>query len=147
MASITIFHHRILDLTNTCSELSDPYISSLCISEPVTALEGARVLVEASYYLHQFLDKAASSEPLASALGGFPLLLRDHIEKDLDQWRAFKIEPLFIFDGQAIVGKEETQLETARKTNGKLRDAWSMYKNNQCLAAVTQFGSSGRLAS
>lgn len=102
--------------------------------------------MEASYYLQQFLDKAPSYEPLTCALGGFPLQLGSYIEKDLDLWAEFKIKPLFVFDGQAIVGKEETELQSALAASGRLQQAWGLYARGEATVAVSKFGTSGKLS-
>lgn len=51
--------------------------------------------------------------------------------------------PLFFFDGQSIVGKEELALRGAVEAVTKNNAAWEPYLNNQAAEAVKAFGKSG----
>lgn len=93
------------------------------------------------------LDDPPTHEPLLAALGGDPIALKSHIEKDLDQWKENKITPVFVFDGQSVVGKEEMALRHARAALAKTQKAWDMYSKNQPEDAVRAFGASSKFIS
>src|SRR6266511_656139 len=57
-------------------------------------LEDCAIAVDATYYLLTFLENAPFHEPLLPALGGLTGI-QNHIEKDLDEWAAFKVTPFF----------------------------------------------------
>jgi hypothetical protein len=54
------------------------------------------------------------------------------------------MRPLFVFDGQSIVGKEETALRQAKTALTKTAKAWDLYNKNSPGEAVIAFGTSGR---
>lgn len=91
------------------------------------------------------LDDTPTNEPLLAALGGDPIALKAHIESDLDRWKENKIRPLFVFDGQSVVGKDEMALRQARVALTKTQKAWDMYSKNQPEEAVRAFGAAGKL--
>jgi len=62
----------------------------------------------------------------------------------LDQWKAHRITPFFIFDGQAITGQDEISLAQGRRANAKTDKAWDLYFGGQAEEAVLAFaGNSG----
>jgi hypothetical protein len=105
--------------------------------------KGVTIAVDASHYLQQLLE--GSPEPLLPALGGLPLAFESHINSVLDQWKAHDMTPLFIFDGQSVVGQENTALKTAKAAVERAQAAWALYADNQASAAVSSFGSSGMI--
>lgn len=89
------------------------------------------------------IEEAPAHEPLLAALGGAPIALRQHIEDDLDRWEQNEISPLFVFDGQSVVGKDSMALRSARVALGKTQNAWDLYADNHPSEAVKTFGSAG----
>jgi hypothetical protein len=89
------------------------------------------------------IDEAPAHEPLLAALGGTPIALPQHIEEELDRWTQNGISPLFVFDGQSVVGKDSVALRSARAALGKTQNAWDLYADNHPSDAVKTFGSSG----
>ncbi|KFY28094.1 hypothetical protein V493_03100 [Pseudogymnoascus sp. VKM F-4281 (FW-2241)] len=121
----------------------DSYLESQNLSQPIAEYRDAPIAVHASYYLQKFLDTPPSAEPLLSAIGGFPLAIRIHINADLDQWQKHGITPRFYFDGQATVGSEEVAMKDAKVSMEKSNAAWQPYYQNQPTEAVIAFGKTG----
>ena len=105
----------------------------------LSGLEDCAIGIDASYYLHLFLDKSPFHEPLLPALGGLTGI-ENHIDADLDQWQANKITPFFVFDGQSLVGQDEVSVRRARAANKKTDEAWDLYFQSQAEQAVNAFG-------
>jgi hypothetical protein len=112
-------------------------------SHSISEYKDAPIAVHASYYLQKFLDTPPSAEPLLSAIGGFPLAIRAHINADLDQWQKHGITPRFYFDGQANVDFEELAMSDAKAAMGKIDAAWQPYYKSQPTEAVIAFGKTG----
>lgn len=102
-----------------------------------------KIAVEASHYLQQLIDQPPTNEPLLSALGGFPLALRKHIESDLAQWKEANLEPFFVFEGMSTIDREEKELKNAKEATTLTNKAWGLYTDNKATAAVAAFGRSG----
>lgn len=111
---------------------------------PLSDMQNAHIGVEAVYYLQRMIDNAPAHEPLLAAIGGEPLALRHHIENELDLWKSNNITPLFVFEGQSTVGKEEVALRKARQSLQRTEKAWEIYTDNQPNEAVKRFGKSGK---
>ena len=82
-------------------------------------------------------------EPLLPALGGDPIGLKEHIENELDKWEAHQMKPLFVFEGQSMVGKDDITLRRSKAALAKTQDAWDLYNDNHPEEAVKAFGASG----
>ncbi|TAQ84877.1 hypothetical protein B7494_g6798 [Chlorociboria aeruginascens] len=121
----------------------DVWVSSELCSMSFSDLAGAKIAVEATNYLQHMIDEAPAHEPLLAALGGYPIGLKQHIKKELDNWKANDITPVFVFDGQSMVGKEQTTLHFAKAALAKTQKAWELYVDNDPEGAVKNFGSSG----
>jgi len=113
---------------------------------PFSELKDAVIGVEATSYLQHMIDDQPAHEPLLAALGGDPIALKHHIENDLDKWSENKMRPLFVFDGQSVVGKDEMALKNASAALVKTQKAWELYSNNHPEEAVKTFGASGTYA-
>jgi hypothetical protein len=109
-------------------------------------LENAVIGVEASHYLQTLIDRPPTHEPLLAALGGDPMTFKSHIENELKQWKDNNMTPLFVFDGQTNVGRDEISLRKAKAALVETQDAWRLYADNQPDEAVKAFGSSGMFA-
>ena len=129
----------------TCEQPFNPSLirANWSSSHPISEYRDAPIAVHASYYLQKFLDTPPSAEPLLSAIGGFPLAIRIHINADLDQWQKHGITPRFYFDGQATVGSEEVAMKDAKVSMEKSNAAWQPYYQNQPTEAVIAFGKTG----
>lgn len=113
---------------------------------PFSELKDAVIGVEATSYLQHMIDDQPSHEPLLAALGGDPIALKHHIENELDKWSSNQMRPVFVFDGQSVVGKDEMSLKNARAALAKTQKAWDLYSNNRPEDAVKTFGASGTCA-
>lgn len=113
---------------------------------PFADLENAVIGVEATAYLKQLIEEAPAHEPLLAALGGDPIGLKYHIENELDKWRDNSMTPLFVFEGQSVVGKDDMTLQNARAALAKTEAAWATYVDNKPDEAVKAFGASGKIA-
>lgn len=102
-----------------------------------------KIAVEASYYLRSLIEHPTTNEPLLSALGGFPLALKKHIESTLAQWREADLEPLFVFEGISTKDRAEEELNAAKEAIKKTDVAWKLYTENKATQAVAAFGTSG----
>ncbi|KAK5656330.1 hypothetical protein OQA88_4710 [Cercophora sp. LCS_1] len=116
----------------------DPWIKTQVVQHAVADLQGCAIAVDASYYIHLQLE-ASPPEPLLTALGGLTGI-QGRIETDLDNWAANDITPLFVFDGQPIIGQEEVTTTKIRQANEKTKYAWNLYFEGQADDAVTAFG-------
>lgn len=85
-------------------------------------------------------------EPLLAALGGEPIALRHFIGEDLNKWKENAMRPLFVFDGQSVVGKEDMALRNAKTALNRTQKAWDLYVENQPTDAVKSFGASGMIS-
>jgi hypothetical protein len=101
-----------------------------------------KIGVEARYYLQHLLD--TSPEPLASALGGTPFVLKQSIETNLAQWKAASMQPVFVFDGISTGSKLQKSLQDAKNASVNTEAAWTMYSEARPTDAVSAFGSSGK---
>lgn len=105
----------------------------------MSELEDCAVGVDAAYYLASLLDQAPAHEPLLSALGGLTSI-EARINENLDFWKANKIIPFFVFDGQSVAGQDEVALKRGRNANHKTDEAWKLYSQNSGDEAVAAFG-------
>ncbi|KAI0999191.1 hypothetical protein K3495_g9005 [Podosphaera aphanis] len=122
-------------------QTSSPSIAPTPFSELCNAVIG----VEATAYLQNVIDGGLAHEPLLAALGGDPIGLNHHLGIELERWAENNMTPLFIFDGQSIVGKDDVTLRSSCAALLKTRQAWKMYEDNQPNDAVKAFGSSGAI--
>lgn len=111
---------------------------------PFADAQNAHIGVEAVYYLQCMIDNPPAHEPLLAALGGDPIALKHNIEIELDLWKNNGMTPVFVFEGQSTVGKEEVALRGARSALVKTQKAWELYAENQPEDAVKKFGKSGK---
>ncbi|CZS94465.1 hypothetical protein WAI453_008066 [Rhynchosporium graminicola] len=132
---------------NNCDAVQDAEFSvnSDVYKMPFSDTKNAVIGVEATSYLRNMihLHDQPAHEPLLAALGGDPIALKHHIENELDKWSSNHMRPLFVFDGQSIVGKDEMTLRNGKAALTKTQKAWELYGNNQPEEAVKTFGTSG----
>lgn len=102
--------------------------------------------VEATSFLQNMIKADASAnEPLLAALGGAPLSLKKNIAEELDRWTEHHMKPLFVFDGQSIVGACQSRLARAARASVHTQRAWRLYSENKPIEAVAAFGASGAI--
>lgn len=112
---------------------------------PLADMENAVIGVEATAYLQHMIEEPPTHEPLLAALGGEPIALKQHIERELDNWKTNKMTPIFVFEGQSIVGSDEVALSHAAEALSKTTRAWNLYSDNEPGDAVKTFGGSRKL--
>lgn len=117
----------------------DPWIGSQAVQHATSEIEDCAIAIDATYYIHLQLDAQPHNEPLLPALGGLTGM-QGRIEADLDQWKAHRVVPFFIFDGQSITGQDEVTVTKSRQANEKTDYAWNLYFNSQANDAVLAFG-------
>jgi hypothetical protein len=109
-------------------------------------LENAKIGVEATAYLQHMIEEPPAHEPLLAALGGEPIALKQHIERELDKWASYRMTPVFVFEGQSTVGKDDVALANAKAALRKTKDAWELYSDGEPGDAVKTFGSSRKIS-
>lgn len=112
---------------------------------PFSALEGAVLAIEASFYLERLLTHKNSKEPLLSAIGGQPFALRTRIEDQLEILKVAKITPVFVFRG-LDVGKAYDPFAASNdavRASGKAWDLYNVGTEAKANEAVEAFGTSG----
>lgn len=100
------------------------------------------IAICATYYLRLFLDNPPYHEPLLPALGGLTGI-EAHLSQDLAKFKEHGVTPLFVFDGQHMVGQAEAAVEKSRLANKKTDEAWEQYFAGRAEDAVASFGSNG----
>ena len=110
-------------------------------AHPLNEIEDCSIAVDATYYLQLHLDVIPGNEPLLPALGGLTGI-QGRIENELDQWKAHRITPFFIFDGQSMAGQDETMVKRGLETCAKTDISWDLYFNGRADEAVSAFGQS-----
>ncbi|KAL2168619.1 hypothetical protein VTG60DRAFT_7105 [Thermothelomyces hinnuleus] len=121
--------------------IGDPFIYNQAVAHPLSELEDTAIAVDATYYLQLHLDVLPGNEPLLPALGGLTGI-QGRIENELDQWKAHRIIPFFIFDGQSVAGQDEAAVKRGLANCLKLDISWDLYFNGRADEAVSAFGQS-----
>ncbi|KAI0391434.1 hypothetical protein F5Y17DRAFT_407920 [Xylariaceae sp. FL0594] len=117
----------------------DQWINEQTGTGPMSCLEDSTVAIDASYYLQLFLANTPYQEPLLPALGGLTGI-QTHLEADLDCWKANRVTPFFIFNGQTVVGSDEVSIQRGQRAIAGTDEAWSLYFQSQANEAVAAFG-------
>ncbi|BFZ59465.1 hypothetical protein YB2330_000475 [Saitoella coloradoensis] len=105
----------------------------------LSMLKGCSLGIDATYYLQQILTSQQSKEPLTSALGGLPLALRNHINRDLDDFERLNIKPVFVFNGINLLKKEDPFSRDDKRPSQRTA-AWQRYEKGEVDAALQNFG-------
>ncbi|KAF6823890.1 xpg domain-containing protein [Colletotrichum musicola] len=119
--------------------VEDVWINGQAATHGLSELEDCAIAIDATYYLQLFLDTPPFHEPLLPALGGMTGI-EQHLRADIEQWKANKIIPFFIFDGQFVTGQEEVAVQRGKAANQKTDEAWKLYFNSEAQKAVDAFG-------
>lgn len=102
---------------------------------------GKTIGIDAEDYLNTLLTNPQTREPLLPALGGLPFALREHIDKDLEQFRKAGIKPYFMFNGLEIGCRDrKTISKESQKAVQILDEAWRVYDQGRGDDAVVAFG-------
>ena len=110
---------------------------------PIGFLKDSVIGVDATYFLQNFLD--LPTEPLKSALGGWPLALETKIVENVTILKGAGIKLHFVFNGLDYGLKDElfkTSISAAA-TNAK---AFELYEINEPTQSASLFSSSGPLS-
>ncbi|KAF4924501.1 hypotheticall protein [Colletotrichum viniferum] len=119
--------------------VEDAWTNGHAMSHDVSELEDCAIAIDATYYLQLFLESPHFHEPLLPALGGMTGI-EFHLRADIEQWKAHKIIPFFIFDGQSVTGQEEVAVQRGKLANQKTNEAWTLYFSGEATKAVEAFG-------
>ncbi|KAH7139063.1 PIN domain-like protein [Dendryphion nanum] len=112
-------------------------------SANLSDLKDTQVGIEAAdYLLHHIINHPHGREPLVAALGGVHHGLRQHVEDDLNVFKFFQIQPLFVFSGIDVPARHDDPFR--QRTEGAMvnGNAWSLYDNHQAEQSVLKFGES-----
>lgn len=115
---------------------------NVALSEPLSTLKNARVGVDATYYLQQFLIPPVK-EPLNSALGGFPLGLEATITKELTAIVEAGCQLQFVFDGLDY-GIKDSPFAAQNAALAINSQAFEIYEQDRAVEAITVFRNTGQ---
>ena len=94
-------------------------------SFPLSAIKGAAIGVDASYYLDLRLNKNCN-EPLLHALGGFPYTLKRLVEEDVQSLKKLDISLVFVFNGLDFRNREQPASKSLANRKAH-EDGWQHY--------------------
>ncbi|KAK3685928.1 PIN domain-like protein [Podospora appendiculata] len=120
--------------------IEEPWISSQVVNHPLSELDDCSIAIDATYYLQNLLDAPPVIEPLIPALG-VVAAIQGRLEGELELWKAHRVTPFFVFDGQSVIGQDEIAVERGRDGIKKTDYAWELYFNGEANEAVVAFGS------
>lgn len=111
-------------------------------SFPIDAgCKGREFGIDVEDYLNSLLTNSQTREPLLPALGGLPFALKDHIDKDLYNFRQAGITPIFVFSGLELGCRDrKTISKDSQKSVHILDEAWRVYDQGRGDDAVVAFG-------
>ncbi|SPN97611.1 related to MKT1 protein [Cephalotrichum gorgonifer] len=124
------------------SLVEDSWIASQASTHGLDSITDCSIAICATYYLHLFLGTPPYHEPLLPALGGLTGI-KAHLSQDLAKFKEHGVTPLFVFDGQSMVGQAETTAKKSRLANLKTDEAWEQYFASNAEQAVASFGANG----
>ncbi|CAO3688983.1 unnamed protein product [Umbelopsis ramanniana] len=104
----------------------------------VTLLKDQKIGINANYWLRKVLPK----EPTVVAIGGFPSGIRTAIEKELENFKKHRIQPVFVFQGLNMVRKDKP-FSNQDTRPGRRENGWETYDNGKLDAALSIWASSG----
>ncbi|KAL1894750.1 hypothetical protein Sste5346_005725 [Sporothrix stenoceras] len=120
----------------------DPFVGQQLKTYDVSLLEDTAIAVDATYFIKQMLDHSPSHEPLMCALAGLTGI-HMHLENELNQWKAHKVTPLFIFEGLPVIGQDEVTIQSGLQDIQRTNAAWDLYFAGSASEAVAAFGATG----
>jgi len=118
--------------------VEDSWINDCAIDHSLSDIEDCAIAIDATYWLIQLLDDEGAEEPLLPALGGLANI-ETQIGLQLQHFEDNKIIPLFVFDGQALVGQDEVALKRSTATHKATDEAWTLYAKGLPVEAVDTF--------
>ncbi|OAA67029.1 xpg i-region protein [Niveomyces insectorum RCEF 264] len=122
--------------------LEDPFIAQQLVTYDVSDLDGCAIAVDATYFIQHIFNNTSYHEPLMSALSGLTGFTA-FLEKELDQWAANNLTPLFVFNGQPVVGQDDMSIANGLRDIARTDTAWQLYSAGRADEAVANFGSTG----
>lgn len=122
----------------------DDWVNGRAQSLPLSALKGAVVGIDASFYISQHLVNQSTREALLGALGGFPFALKNNIEKELQTFKNLGVGCVFVFNGLDF-GKKEYRTQTRPTSMRSFEQAWELYDQQQADQVVDAFSNAGML--
>ncbi|CAK7204049.1 hypothetical protein SEUCBS139899_006800 [Sporothrix eucalyptigena] len=120
----------------------DPFVAQHIMSHDVSALEDTAIAIDATYFIKQMLEHSPSHEPLMCALAGLTGI-HMHLENELNQWKAHKVTPFFIFEGLPVVGQDQVTIQSGLRDIQRTNEAWDLYFAGRASEAVAAFGATG----
>ena len=108
----------------------------------LSILEDTAIAVDATYFIKQMLEHSPSHEPLMCALAGLTGI-HMHLENELNQWKAHKVTPFFIFEGMPVVGQDQVSIQAGLRDIQRTNEAWDLYFAGRASEAVAAFGATG----
>ncbi|CAK7275274.1 hypothetical protein SEPCBS119000_006610 [Sporothrix epigloea] len=120
----------------------DPFVAQHVSIQDSAVLEDTVIAVDATYFIKQLLERSPSHEPLMCALAGLTGIYK-HLENELDQWKAHKVTPFFIFEGIPVVGQDQVSIQAGLSNIQATNEAWDLYFAGRALDAVAAFGATG----
>ena len=120
----------------------DAWIETLYEAGALQELHNNTIGIEAAHYIEtRILYPDQGNEPLVPALGGLPLGLKERVDADLGRFRAYKIEPIFVFSGLDLTRPEDP---FRQRKDGAIRNAnaWNLYAAHDAQQSVVEFGRS-----
>ncbi len=92
---------------------------------PLSAIKGAAIGVDASYYLDLRLNRNCP-EPLLHALGGFPYALKKFVVQDVQALKKLDISLVFVFNGLDFRNRQQPASKSLANRKAH-EDGWQHY--------------------
>ncbi|CAK7230899.1 hypothetical protein SBRCBS47491_007746 [Sporothrix bragantina] len=120
----------------------DSFVAQNMTVHDLSMLEDTAIAVDATYFIKQMLEHSPSHEPLMCALAGLTGI-HMHLENELNQWKAHKVTPFFIFEGMPVVGQDQVSIQAGLRDIQRTNEAWDLYFAGRASEAVAAFGATG----
>ncbi|KAF9110475.1 hypothetical protein BGX27_006299 [Mortierella sp. AM989] len=112
---------------------------SLISVHPLSLLKDIRLGIDGNLWLRNVIQGA--TEQYLSGIGGTPSGLRKAIEKELENFKAASIHPLFVFSGLALLRKEKPHVNDENKIK-KRNIAWESVNSGKMDVALSSWNTS-----
>ena len=106
---------------------------------PLSCLKDTRLGIDANLYVRRVLSSSETKEAFVPALGGVPLALEEHIQRDLRVLETHRIKPIFVFNGLQPP-RRERPLSTQDYRPARRQAGWEHYEKSRTDMAVQAFG-------
>jgi len=122
----------------------DNWNSSLSEVSHLEEFANRVIAIEAADYISNHILKHPWKEPLLPALGGLPFGMKYRVQYDLEKFKSYRIQPVFVFSGLDFGEKEDVFRLSELAGDAEINEqAWDLYDKHQAEAAVARFGESG----